>query len=69
MYIDLIGARQSQLVLADKVQMHSGAQTDAPRRQRTEPLAPRLTPAELDAHHAFLATLGEKAVWGEFTVG
>ena len=68
-YIDLIGARQSQLVLADKVEMHSGAQTDAPRRQRTEPLAPRITPAELDAHHAFLATLGEKVVWGEFTAG
>lgn len=68
-YIDLIGARQSQLVLADKVQTHAGAQTDAPRRQRTEPLAPRITPAEFEAHRAFLATLGEKAVWGEFAGG
>ena len=49
-YIDLIGARQSQLILAEKVQVHVGASADAPRRQRTEPLLPRLTAAELAAH-------------------
>ncbi len=65
-YIDLIGARQSQLILAEKVQVHVGASADAPRRQRTEPLLPRLTAAELAAHEAFIATLGEKAMWSEF---
>lgn len=65
-YIDLIGARQSQLILAEKVQSHTGAQSDAPRRLRTEPLVPRLTAAELAAHAAFVETLGEKRLWTEF---
>jgi DNA polymerase III subunit epsilon len=65
-YVDLIGARQSQLILAEKVEVHSGASADAPRRQRTEPLLPRLSEAELSAHQAFVATLGEKALWAEF---
>ncbi len=66
-YIDLIGARQSQLILAEKVQAHAGAQSDAPRRLRAEPLAPRLTAAELAAHLAFVETLGEKRLWTEFS--
>ena len=65
-YIDLIGARQSQLILAESVQISTGAQADAPRRQRAEPLLPRLTDAELAAHSAFIATLGDKALWGEY---
>jgi DNA polymerase III subunit epsilon len=65
-YVDLIGARQSQLILADKVQVSVGTTADAPRRQRTEPLTPRLTTTELAAHQAFVATLGEKALWSEF---
>jgi DNA polymerase III subunit epsilon len=65
-YIDLIGARQSQLILAETVQVSTNAYADAPRRQRTEPLQPRLTAAELAAHNAFVATLGEKALWGEY---
>jgi DNA polymerase-3 subunit epsilon len=65
-YIDLIGARQSQLILAEKVQVHVGTASDTPRRQRMEPLLPRLTAAELAAHQAFIATLGEKAMWSEF---
>jgi DNA polymerase-3 subunit epsilon len=65
-YVDLIGARQSQLILADKVQVHIGTSTDTPRRQRAEPLLPRLTAVELAAHQTFVATLGEKALWSEF---
>jgi DNA polymerase-3 subunit epsilon len=65
-YVDLIGARQSQLILADKVEVSVGTAADAPRRQRTEPLTPRLTTTELAAHQAFVATLGEKALWSEF---
>jgi DNA polymerase-3 subunit epsilon len=48
------------------VQVHSGTSADAPRRQRLEPLQPRLCAAELASHQAFVATLGEKALWGEF---
>lgn len=65
-YVDLIGARQSQLILAEKVQIQVGASADTPRRQRAEPLLPRLTAAEVAAHQAFVATLGEKALWAEF---
>jgi DNA polymerase III subunit epsilon len=65
-YIDLIGARQSQLILAESVQVRVSSHADAPRRQRTEPLLARLSAAELAAHAAFIATLGEKALWGEY---
>ncbi|RDW12063.1 DNA polymerase III subunit epsilon, partial [Paracoccus thiocyanatus] len=34
-----------------------------PRAPRPRPLAPRITPAEAQAHAAFVASLGEKAVW------
>jgi DNA polymerase-3 subunit epsilon len=65
-YIDLIGARQSQLILADHVRSPADTQADAPRRQRAEPLPQRTTPADLAAHAAFVATLGDKALWNEF---
>ena len=65
-YVDLIGARQSQLILAEKVEVHVGTSADAPRRQRAEPLLPRLTAAEIAAHQAFVGTLGDKALWAEF---
>src|SRR6201996_5168334 len=43
-YIDLIGARQSQLILAAEVRdIRVGGQGEMPRRQRTEPLAPRVS--------------------------
>jgi DNA polymerase-3 subunit epsilon len=66
-YIDLIGARQSQLVLAAKTEeIRNGFSGDTPRRQRAVPLTPRITDAERNAHKAFIATLGEKAIWNEF---
>ena len=66
-YIDLIGARQSQLILASESQdIRIGACGDMPRRQRIEPLAPRLTDADREAHRAFVATLGDKPIWNEF---
>ena len=37
-----------------------------PRRQRSVPLAPRVTDADRIAHRDFVATLGEKAIWKEF---
>jgi DNA polymerase-3 subunit epsilon len=66
-YIDLIGARQSSLILADDVPMQrTGGINDAPRRQRPAPLAPRLTEDDIAAHRAFVATMGDKAIWNEF---
>src|SRR6266700_1017258 len=66
-YVDLVGARQSQLLLAsESEEIRVNAAGDAPRRQRLVPLAPRVTDAEREAHRAFIATLGDKAIWNEF---
>src|SRR6202012_3670020 len=66
-YIDLIGARQSQLVLAsDTRDNRAGGLGELPRRQRLVPLAPRVTDADRLAHREFVATLGEKAIWNDF---
>ncbi|TMK43252.1 MAG: DNA polymerase III subunit epsilon [Alphaproteobacteria bacterium] len=66
-YIDLIGARQSQLILAaESREIRIGASGEMPRRQRLVPLAPRITEEDREAHRAFIATLGDKPVWNEF---
>jgi DNA polymerase-3 subunit epsilon len=66
-YIDLIGARQSQLILADEAPAQpTGSVNDAPRRQREIALVPRVTEADRTEHRAFVATMGEKAIWNEF---
>src|SRR6202012_495805 len=60
-YIDLIGARQSQLVLASEPRdTRAAAYGDMPRRQREIPLAPRITEADRAAHSDFIKTLGDK---------
>ena len=35
-------------------------------RVRLAPLLSRITEAEREAHFAFVATLGEKAIWNEY---
>jgi DNA polymerase-3 subunit epsilon len=65
-YIDLIGARQSQLILAETHTARVAMDGDAPRRGRPEPLAPRTTEADRIAHRAFVATLGDKPIWNDF---
>jgi DNA polymerase-3 subunit epsilon len=66
-YVDLIGARQSVLILAtEAAEIRVGASGEMLRRQRPAPLAPRLTDADREAHRAFIATLGDKPVWNEY---
>jgi DNA polymerase-3 subunit epsilon len=66
-YIDLIGARQSQLILAAEVRdIRVGGQGEMPRRQRAEPLVPRVSEDDRIAHRAFVATLGDKPIWLDF---
>ena len=65
-YIDLIGARQSQLILAETPTSRAAHLGDMPRRQRPEPLTPRTTEADRVAHRAFVATLGDKPIWNDF---
>ena len=66
-YIDLIGARQSQLVLASETRdMRIGGLGEMPRRLRETPLAPRISEEDRLAHRAFVATLGDKPIWNDF---
>jgi DNA polymerase III subunit epsilon len=66
-YIDLIGARQSQLILASETrESHTSGNGDMPRRQRPMILMPRITDADRAAHRDFVATLGDKAIWNDF---
>jgi len=65
-YVELIGARQAQLVLS---------QTAAPIlvpgapiivRERPAPLALRISAEDRAAHRQFIATLGEAAIWRDY---
>ncbi|MEI5679060.1 MULTISPECIES: DNA polymerase III subunit epsilon [unclassified Mesorhizobium] len=69
-YIELIGGKQTALVLDAGMETRSDATTEiqieisiAPR---PEPLPPRLTDAERAAHMRLIADLGEKAIWQNF---
>ena len=69
-YIELLGERQAALGLASKAAAASqnarkGSSKSA-ARARPQPLAPRLTAAELEAHAAFIFPLGDKALWRKF---
>ena len=62
-YLELIGGREPALMLGLE---DSAARTGGERKrqpQRPEPLAPRLTAEEDAAHRAFVAEMGEKALW------
>jgi DNA polymerase-3 subunit epsilon len=66
-YVDLIGARQSVLVLAtETTEIRLGVSGETPRRQRPVALVPRVTDADREAHRAFVATLGDKPIWNEY---
>lgn len=66
-YIDLIGARQSSLILAETHQGSASAVAiEVGRRTRDIPLMPRITDEDRVAHQGFVASLGDKAIWREF---
>jgi DNA polymerase-3 subunit epsilon len=66
-YLDLIGARQAQLVLVEAGAAATGMRAAVSSiRLRPDPLAARLSTDEREAHAAFVATLGENAVWHEY---
>jgi DNA polymerase-3 subunit epsilon len=66
-YLELIEARQAQLGLAAaEAAVVLAAGEEKILRVRSVPLTPRLTDAERAAHRAFVATLGEKAIWAEY---
>lgn len=61
-YLELIGARQAQLILSETVTIRSISR-GAPIAPRPVALTPRLTDEERAAHEEFVATLGEDALW------
>jgi DNA polymerase III subunit epsilon len=64
-YLELNGGRQPDLtleVVSTAAGVRPGAIWVPPPRPR--PLPPRITPAEAEAHAAFVAELGEAALWG-----
>ena len=63
-YLELIGGRQPDFGLAETT---AGTKTSATSqwkpRPRLTPLAPRITPAEEEAHAAFVEKMGDDALW------
>ena len=66
-YIELTGGRQTALSLAtvSAAVARAAAGKIGPRPR---PLPPRIHPEELAAHEAFIAGLGENAVWKKYAV-
>src|SRR3974390_375081 len=63
-YLELIGGRQATLGLADDIELPESSIDGAiVMRTRPEPPHPRVSEAEREAHRAFIATLGENAIW------
>jgi len=69
-YIELLGERQTALLLASKsaaaAQNARKGSKPGVARVRPQPLGSRLSAAEAEAHAAFIATLGEKALWKRY---
>ena len=66
-YLELVGGRQPDFGLATAAQ-NTAAETSAAGtawrpRPRPTPLAPSLTPEESAAHSAFVAKMGDAAIW------
>jgi DNA polymerase III subunit epsilon len=63
-YVELVGGHQARLDFAINGAQAAllGANAEA-IQPRPRPLAPRLSAAEIEAHRAFVATLGAEALW------
>ena len=66
-YIELVGGKQASFGLEVNTSEHStdeaGQQIAITLPPRPRPLAPRITPEELQAHQAMVAAMGQKALW------
>jgi DNA polymerase-3 subunit epsilon len=62
-YVELIGARQATLGLAERAERTRARNDATVLRERPAPLAPRISEAERAAHRDFVASLGEEAIW------
>jgi DNA polymerase-3 subunit epsilon len=68
-YLELIGGRQPDLVLADQSQRGEEQKQIAPTQTMSRPnkLASRLTETEKEAHAAFVSGMGENALWAKLS--
>src|ERR1043166_404094 len=66
-YLELTGMRQAKLSLVDEVAqtVQTGFGVTVAQERATPPM-PRFSEAERAAHRAFVATLGEKAIWKDY---
>jgi DNA polymerase-3 subunit epsilon len=68
-YIELTDARQTSLgLVASNSRMIVDGRSSNVGRMRPSPLPPRVSDEERAAHAAFIATLGESAVWRSYGV-
>lgn len=69
-YLELIGGRQPDLVLAPVASGSKGpvaVDPDWRPRPRPQPLPARLTESELTAHAAFVDAMGDQAIWKRYS--
>ncbi|HYA04542.1 MAG TPA: DNA polymerase III subunit epsilon [Xanthobacteraceae bacterium] len=65
-YVELIGARQAQLILSQAMTPVDAEGEPIVLRERPAPLAIRLTAHERAAHRRFIASLGDHAIWRDY---
>jgi DNA polymerase-3 subunit epsilon len=65
-YSELLGGKQAALGFDGVSRGNAVASATVTPAARPEPLAPLLTEAELAAHAAFVAGMGEKAIWNRY---
>jgi DNA polymerase III subunit epsilon len=65
-YVELIGARQAQLVLSQVAVPERAFGEPIIVRERLVPLVIAITSEERAAHRAFIATLGESPIWRDY---
>ena len=65
-YIELSGGRQKSLGLASPTRAATGGPAFARRAARPQPLAPRLSEAELSEHLKHMESYGDAAYWHKY---
>jgi len=65
-YVELIGARQAQLILSQTATLTVVAGQVIALRERPVPLPVRPSAEERTAHRQFIASLGESAIWRDY---
>ncbi len=67
-YLELIGGKQVSFALVAEVRTNVVGISDIRTavRPRPSPLPPRVTEAEAIAHEAFVAKMGENAIWAQY---